>query len=268
MTGRTGFIGSHLETRLLKDGHEVFGIDRKNWDGSTGDLIGIFNWFNPELVFHLGAKFVCEHTSEDIDDLVTSNVLFSTQVFEAMKEVGCTRLVMTGTCWQNYDCREYRPVNLYAATKEAVESILEYYIDAHGFKAVVLRLGDTYGPKDFRGKLFNVLNKASEENPLKMSLGEQVLNLVHVNDVVEALLKSGKRTEYIKGKEVFFLSGSIVMVKDLVTVYEFVKGKKVPVIFGAKPYRKREVFFPFIGETLPGWKAKIGLQEGIKSLWS
>ena len=41
--------------------------------------------------------------------------------------------------------------------------------------------------------------------------------------------------------------------------------KKINVVWGGKPYRKREVMNLWVnGENLPNWKPKISLEEGLK----
>ena len=70
---------------------------------------------------------------------------------------------------------------------DAFETLLEYYIKAEGFTGITLKLFDTYGETDTRPKLINFLNKfADEETELNMSPGEQMLNLVHIDDVCSA----------------------------------------------------------------------------------
>jgi nucleoside-diphosphate-sugar epimerase len=62
-------------------------------------------------------------------------------------------------------------------------------------------------------------------------------------------------------------SGSPVPLKDLVALYARVVGKNVPVEWGAKPYRPREVMRPWNkGMLLSGWQPKTTIQEGIKKM--
>jgi hypothetical protein len=53
--------------------------------------------------------------------------------------------------------------------------------------------------------------------------------------------------------------------KDVIHIFESVTNKKINVIWGGKPYRKREVMTLWDkGETLPKWQAKISLKDGLK----
>ncbi|MDX8386447.1 MAG: NAD-dependent epimerase/dehydratase family protein, partial [Gallionella sp.] len=206
VTGGTGFVGSNLIHRLVDIGWEVHSIVRPGsdlkvldacidkislhtHDGSTEGLVNIMSAAKPEVVFHLASLFLSAHTAKDVAQLITSNVLFSSQLLEAMKESGATSLVNTGTSWQHYENKDYSPVNLYAATKQAFEAILEYYVETASLKAITLKLFDTYGPNDPRPKLFHLLEKtAQSQSILSMSPGEQLIDLVYIDDVIDAYL--------------------------------------------------------------------------------
>ena len=237
-------------------------------DGSTGRLLSILREANPDIVFHLASMFIAEHTSESVADLVHSNVLFSTQLAEAMVGSGCKRLVNTGTSWQHFQSADYRPVNLYAATKQAFEDILVYYHDAHDLSVVTLKLFDTYGPGDRRGKLLDILVEAAMSGePLDMSPGEQIVDLTHVNDVATAFLTAasllGQSSEPLQ--ECFFISGERYSIRELVKVVELATGRMVDARFGRKAYGIRAVMVPVTdSHRLPGWSPRTPLVKFLE----
>ena len=69
---------------------------------------------------------------------MSSNITFGTQLVEAMVANGCYQFVNTGTSWQHYENDEYNPVNLYAATKQAFEDILRYYVETSALRVITL----------------------------------------------------------------------------------------------------------------------------------
>lgn len=282
VTGGTGFVGSNLIQKLLQQDYKVYAIVREKsnfpnikevdffcYSGNLEDLINFFREIKPKIVFHLASKFIAEHKSSEVAELINSNVLFSTQILEAMKEAGIKKIVNTGTSWQYYNNKNiYNPVCLYAATKQAFESVLEYYIQAEGFQAITLLLFDTYGENDKRPKLINLLNKFADEGTvLDMSYGEQTLNLVHINDVCQAFIIAATRllaNEISKHERYAVGSNEIYTLREVVALFEKVSGKKVNIKWGTRNYRRREVMQVWQkGERLPSWKAEVSLQEGF-----
>lgn len=138
----------------------------------------------PDVVVHLASLYLTVHNYDQIDDLIQSNVLFPTKLLEAMNINNVTKFINTGTSWQHYNSSNYDPVNLYAATKQACDDIVNFYTSAKGFSSITLKLFDTYGPEDNRGKLISLLDKLSiTQEQLAMSPGEQITNSMHVHDV-------------------------------------------------------------------------------------
>jgi hypothetical protein len=52
--------------------------------------------------------------------------------------------------------------------------------------------------------------------------------------------------------------------KKVASIYQKVAGKKLRIVWGGKPYRVREVMTPWKGKLLPGWKAAVDLETGIR----
>ncbi|PKN12503.1 MAG: NAD-dependent dehydratase [Deltaproteobacteria bacterium HGW-Deltaproteobacteria-4] len=288
ITGGTGFVGSNLCRRLVQEGWgvHIIAIPNDNYtllddikghvaihvhDGSTDCMNTILEGVKPDVVFHLASLVLSEQISKDIERLIVSNVLFGTQLLEAMASQGATKIVNTGTSWQHYENKSYSPVNLYAATKQAFEDILQYYVEAKGVAAITLKLFDTYGPNDPRPKLFQLLDKAAKEGiSLAMSFGEQLIDLVHIDDVVQAFVAAAERLQsgVVKEHESFGVSSNnAIPLKVLVETYGRLIGKSLPIEWGGRPYRLREVMVPWsCGAVLPGWVPKIGSEEGMKQL--
>ena len=287
ITGATGFIGRHLSRHLLATGwqvHAIFvpgsdttplrspgaDINLHEFSGGMDAMQSIMAAAQPDVVFHLASLFLSDHCPTDIEPLIASNLLFGTQVVEAMTLIGATALVNTGTSWQHYQGSDYSPVNLYAATKQAFETLLQYYIEARGLRVITLKLHDTYGPDDPRPKLINLLRKVAAGNqPLALSPGEQLLDLVHVDDVTRAFIVAAEYLLASKtaGHERYAVSsGNPLTLKRVVEECETILGGKLPIEWGGRPYRSREVMQPWQGPSLPGWSPGIRLNQGLMQL--
>jgi len=236
-----------------------------------GHLCRILDEAKPDVVFHLASLFLAEHKPEDVQNLVESNLAFPASLLEAMVKCGLTNLVNTGTSWQYGETGAVRPVNLYAATKQAFEDVIDYYVDAHGLKVITLTLYDTYGPGDTRRKLVNLLLAALRSGePLLMSPGEQCLDLIHVDDVIEAYRKASEflLTGSAEGHEHYAVtSGNFYSLKDIVALFEEAAGRKLNIQFGMRPYRRCEVMSPWQGmKVVPGWHPQVTLKDGFTNL--
>lgn len=288
ITGATGFVGSRLAKQLVEVGCEVHIITRPDsglgqimeildnvtvyrHDGTMASMSRIMNESNPEIVFHLASLFISEHRSEDVIPLIDSNLLFGTQLLEAMKSAAVERLVNTGTSWQHYQNDVYNPVNLYAATKQAFEDILKYYQETADLQVITLKLYDTYGADDPRPKLMHLLKHIADTGEkLAMSPGEQMIDLVHIDDVTDAFLLAGDRLLEGWGGNASYAvsSGQPLSVKELACLMGTVLKKDLNIEWGGRPYRGREVMMPWDkGKILPGWRPRKKLVDGIRGLY-
>jgi nucleoside-diphosphate-sugar epimerase len=288
VTGATGFLGSHLVRRLEAEGHELHGLVRAAsdparvealgervalhvHDGSTRGMLEVVGAARPDVVFHLACLAVSEHTVDQVEELVRSNVLLPTQLLEAMSAHGVRHLVNVGSAWQHFDDAPYSPVCLYAALKQAVEDILELYVESAGISAVTLKLFHVYGDDDPRPRLVSLLARALRSGTrLDMTGGAQWVDLVHVDDAVDALLRAWEMLEggeVREGAAFAVSSGAPCTVRTLVDVFARVAGARPPVRFGARPYKRREILAPIsMGVPLPGWKPRVPLEAGLRRL--
>jgi nucleoside-diphosphate-sugar epimerase len=291
ITGATGYIGSELANHLSRQGWVVNVIVRPKsdryllerqgssscflthlYDGTAKSLLAAVEKSQPDVVFHLASAVLSEPDPDNIDSMLEANIRFGVHLAQAMSSMGVTKLVNTGTFWQHYDGKPYDPVNLYAATKQALEALLQFYVSAHGFSVINLKLFDTYGENDPRPKLLNLLKKTFREGtPLAMSPGDQKVDLVHVDDVVKAyetaagLLISGR----VDGMENYVVSsGQRLTLRALLKLIEDMTGKSLPIQWGERPYRDREIMEPMQGRCLPRWNVQIDIQKGISRLFN
>ena len=262
MTGLTGFIGHHLAKRLLQDGHEVFAVvrptskinelsenlrrnvkfyiyDEKN---TVLDIVTDLCIENnrPDVVYHLASEVIMAHHFEDINHMIQSNITFGTELLDAMTANNVFNFVNVGTFAQHFEDAEYSPVNLYAATKECFESIIKFYAEVRGLRCIALHLFDTYGADDKRGKILGLLKKISEtgEN-LKMSPGGQLMDIVYIDDVVDAFILAG---EYLSNNKYDYRgtygvsSLNPIPLREVVKIFEEVAGKQLSIEWGGRSF--------------------------------
>ncbi|HEX9504879.1 MAG TPA: NAD(P)-dependent oxidoreductase, partial [Acidimicrobiia bacterium] len=181
--------------------------------------------------------------------------------------------VNVGTAWQHVDGAGYRPKNLYAATKQAFEDVLRFYTDRDLLRAVTINLYDSYGPLDHRAKLLGALLRSLQTGDvLSMSSGIQLIDLVHIDDIVRALFLAGDTAAAAPvpaadGGPFALSSGRPRTLRELVDVIGDVAGRPVPVVWGARPDRAGDMLEPWAaGPPVAGWTPEISLEQGLAAM--
>jgi nucleoside-diphosphate-sugar epimerase len=282
VSGISGHIGRVLGAQLAADGFEVHGLSRQaapqpplaagsihvhRVDGQTSTLVEVMREVKPQAVIHLAGLVLKEHDASTLAPLVEANILFGGQLLEAMRTCGCTRIVTAGTYLQHADSDAYRALNLYAATKQAFESLLEYYAHASEFSALRLTVCNVYSEHEIRPSLMTDIAAAwKNQTPLVVRDRDARVDLVHADDVArcfsravsmleERAVPAGRLSRYS------VTSGRDYSPEELVRIFEEVGERKIAVRFlqpsGARRPR------PWRGETVPGWVPRISMHEGV-----
>lgn len=285
ITGASGFIGRHLLTALLAGDTEIhlltrhpeqaFPADTQVHRADTATPDGIFRAVQasrPTTVFHLASHNVSVNNAEQVPSLINANVLYSALLAEALSEYSpAGRLIALGSAWQHRDGLPYSPINLYAASKQAMADIFHYYSAQRGLRIAVLKLFHVWGPDDPRQRLVTTLCRAAlNGQKVAMSGGEQVINLVHVADVVRGLLHIAERMAALQpgSQEEWSLDGDDnPSVRQLAALIAAIGGRPIQAEWGALPYKDGEFFDTVrLPQRLPGWQPQIRLRTGLPAL--
>ena len=181
VTGAAGFIGFHVASSLLDDGHEVLGWDnfnayypvrlkrdrharlagRPGYRGVEADLCDAERLRRtvqderPDAVCHLAAQAGVRYSLTQPFAYEKSNLEGFLSVLEACRHAQVPRLVYASSSSVyggntklpfSEDDPVDRPVSLYAATKKANELMAHCYTHLYGLQTVGLRFFTVYGP--------------------------------------------------------------------------------------------------------------------------
>lgn len=286
ITGVTGYIGSNLARALLPD-CRVYGLVRRPvrteyiadiqdrlhllpFDGGYESMETALREARPDLVYHLAASFTGAHGAKETPRLIDANITVGAYLLEAMTAAGGPPLVYASTVFVHYKGKEYCPLNLYAATKQAFSDLLAYYTDAGLLRAVTLVLSDTYGPGDHRPKVLNLIKRAAQAGePLALSDGQQDYDVVHIDDVVRAFRLAGEQIIHEtawRNERFQVVPEKPLTLRETAELMLQVNGLTWNPGWGQRPAPQREIrravrMYP----TLPGWTAQVSLSEGLKS---
>lgn len=272
LTGANGFLGRHLKRGLETRGADVQVLSYRPL--VSGERIcNAVQHFQPEAIFNAGASQAGGDDPKALEELLASNIWLPAVLAWAVRShAPACALICFGSSWQHGSCGELSPLNAYAASKSAGECMLDHYaID--GVRMASLRLYDTYGPGDNRNKLVNLLaDSLLERSALDITRGDQLIDLVHVDDVVrvaiataKALLASDVGTQFryaLRSDKPRQVINVLELMMDLCGL------DAAPWIeIGARPYRPRERFELFSRTEAPPYEtARRDLRSGLADL--
>lgn len=288
ITGITGYIGSRLARTLLGN-HEVYGLVRNPlrltyiediqdnicfvyYDGSYESMSAAVAASRPELIYHLAAYYTGNYGKKETPELIASNIVMGAYLLEAMVEWECSALVYVSTVMAHYRGETYRPLNLYAATKQAFSDLLSYYTDAGLLRAVTLVLADTYGPGDQRPKILNLVKKAAKSgSSLALSDGKQDYDVVYIDDVVQAFQQAGEQllaSDDWDNKTFQVCSQKVYSLRETVECMLQVNQAALAAMWGQRLQPEREMRQAVrLYSALPGWAPQVPREEGLRRFW-
>lgn len=295
VTGGTGFIGSHLVRRLVKEGARVHVAARAGndpwrirdllpdltlWpvDVTDAEAIGrCVTTAKPELVFHLAGTTDgrwLDPQWQQLDASATTNWTGTINVLRAAMRTGLRCFVRaggleeygTGPVPSDENQRE-RPVSAYSASQVAVTHYCQMLHRAAGAPTVSLRLGLTYGPgQSERFFIPSLIRHCLTGQPFHMSAGEQGRDLVYVDDVVDAFVRAA-RTPAAVGEVINCCSGQEYRIRDVADLVLRLTGATIPLSVGSAPRRAGEVDHQAgccdRASRLMGWSPRTKLEGGL-----
>ena len=166
--GGAGYIGSHINKLLNRNGHETIVYDSliyghrsavKWGDFILGDLDNIdqltdvFSKYNIKAVMHFAAFAYVGESVENPEKYYINNVSNTLNLLKVMRKFSCKKFIFSSTC-STYGNPEYNPIdekhpqnpiNPYGRSKLMIEQILQDYSDAYDIKYVSLRYFNAAG---------------------------------------------------------------------------------------------------------------------------
>jgi CDP-paratose synthetase len=282
ISGASGYIGRHLLKRIGENNYQLGILLRKDIaNAPAGTFIINTNetgWktkvhsFDPDVVLHLAAYLTSSDDEKQIDKLIEANISFGTHLLDAVKNSSVKMFINTGT-FAEYPTREGKktPAYLYAATKTAFCSIVNYYQAVVGFRVFNIIPYTVYGGTHSAKKLIDyIYDSLGSLTPIDMSPGEQVLDFIHIDDVVNFYITLLSRIDQYKNNytEIHLGSGKGITPKQIAALMEKISGKKSNINWGGLPYRKNDTMFSVAPNDLSGsqvgWRSLWTLEQGIQ----
>ena len=292
--GGAGFVGSHVVDRLMAEGHEIDVVD----DLSTGTLAnladartatGRFKFQNisvessefselvalkrPDIIINVAAFTPAQtHLAGAMASL---NLCVTT--LEAARRAGVSKviaLIPAGLLYGEVAARDLPIKEGHLNDSRSSEEVLaraaaeihSVYRDRHGIEFTVLATSNVYGarqrPEDGVVASFAEALRAGRA-PILHGNGKQTRDFVHIDDVVDAVVRAMDRAG---GLVVNVGTGNSTSISEL---WAIMGGKSAPAprASAARPYDlARLALSPVRARIQLGWSPFTSLEDGLSSL--
>ena len=229
VTGSAGFIGFHLCSLLLDEGHHVIGFDgmtdyydvslkekrnsilqaNNNFISKIGmledfDLLSkVLNEHKPDIIIHLAAQAGVRYSLENPRAYIDSNLVGTFNIMECAREANIKHLLMASTSSVYGSNRKMpfeenqrtdTPLTLYAATKKANESMAHSFafMENTDYYVSVLPVYGPWGRPDMA--LFKFTKGIIDQTPIDIyNNGNMVRDFTYVTDLVKGIYLLSKK---------------------------------------------------------------------------
>lgn len=290
VTGGMGFIGRNLTGILTNQGHKVRILDLQGQEDNLPiNCEFIEADFNSEIdyttilkeidvVFHLISTTVPGIAEQNKVFDITSNVGGTLKFLDAIIASQVSKLIFISSGGTVYgeatsdtvsELHETNPICSYGIHKLTIEKYLYYYHVKYGLDYQIIRLSNPYGKgqdgKKGQGIIPIFANHLKEKEPIQVfGDGNIVRDYIHINDVVNALVKfvSYKGNERIfnlgtgRGTSILEIIETLQVCSGIEATIEFIPNRSIDV--------KRNVLDITKIRKEIDWNPEISLEEGIK----
>jgi nucleoside-diphosphate-sugar epimerase len=257
VTGGAGFIGSHIATRLIADGHEVRVLDnfstgnRSNlaafegdFDLIEGDMQSYERAHNAvqgcEVVFHQAALPSVPRSIQDPLTSNAANVVGTLNILLASRDSGVRRVVFASSSsiygadltLPKQEERAPAPISPYAVAKLASEGYCRSFSEVYGLETVALRYFNVFGPRQdplsqYAAVIPRFITALLEGiAPIVFGDGEQSRDFTYIDNVVDANLRAAE-VEGVSGQTFNIACGERISLNRLLDEVRSIVGSEV-----------------------------------------
>ena len=294
VSGGAGFIGSHLCTRLIRDGHKVICLDNL-FTGSEKNIAHLKGNSRFEFVHH-DVEFPYEAEVDEIYNLAcpASPVHYQhdaiktikTSVLGAINMLGLAKRtnakIMQASTSEIYgdpvvhpQVESYwgnvNPIGIrscYDEGKRCAETLFMDYHRQNGIRIKIIRIFNTYGPRmlpdDGRVVSNFVVQALQDEDITIYGSGTQTRSFQYVDDLIEGMVRM-MASENFTGPVNLGNPGEFTMI-ELAEIILKMTNSKSKIIFTPLPSddpKQRKPNITLAKEKLNGWEPKVRLEEGL-----
>lgn len=298
ITGGAGFIGSHIAEHFVKSGHEVRILDNL----SSGRLDNIATFIESvsftrgdvrnrrlldelsagcELVYHQAAVVSVPYSVAYPQETHDVNIQGTLNVLEAARAQGVRRVIFAGSAavygeeptLPKKESMAPEPIAPYGVEKITGEHYCGVFSRLYGLETTTLRYFNVFGPRQdpsspYSGVISIFVDRAlTERTPTIFGDGEQSRDFVFIDNVVQANVLAGQKSEAVGGTYNVGL-GEETTLNQLVAMLSRIVGRELKPNYAqerAGDIRRSVADVSRLEEEL-GYDPQVGVEEGLKRL--
>lgn len=299
VTGASGFIGSHLVSRLIAMDAQVVAFLSYNSRADIGHLNGISKdtpeniqivfgdvresdsvsraISDCEIVLHLASLISIPYSYVRPQEVIDTNVSGTFNTLLAAHKAGISRFVQTSSS-EVYgsaitvpidEKHPKQPQSIYSASKISADAIAMGFYYSYEMAVAICRPFNTYGPRQSdRAVIPTIIAQALNNQEIKLGNTDTTRDFTYVLDTVDGILSIGASDAAI-GQELNLGTGSEISIGDLVEKISQLLDKEIFIVLDEQRVRpsSSEVTRLLSSnkkvQEITGWSPKISLDEGL-----
>jgi nucleoside-diphosphate-sugar epimerase len=221
ITGSTGFVGQGIVKRVieaslpvrvvLRPSSKVVSFPNGSIEQVTADPMDSESLVSAVEGAHYIVHCAGALAGQSYDDYYRGNVMYTQNLISAVKKAGAPikKFILissqaaagpAGVGEVKTEESPENPISLYGLSKQQAEEVLR----ASGLPYVILRPAPIYGPRD--KEFLSLFKMAKAGLFFTVGDGEQVINLVHIDDLIESILQVLTMQEGVN--KTYFVTGN------------------------------------------------------------
>lgn len=293
VTGATGFVGSNLVRRLLKENYEVHILTRENsnlwrikevyselidWKVDLNNeekLKKIIEKINPSYIIHLAiyGGYSFQNNEKEIFNV---NLFGTINLIKAAENINYKCFINTGSSSEYGEKKEKMIENMlcepntsYGIAKLAATLYCQNEAKLKNKPIGTLRLFSPYGPFEEKGRLFeSICSSIVKKEEILLNNPRVVRDFLYIEDVIEAYIAVLKEPNKLKGNIFNICSGNQKSIEEVIDTIKLGINKEISVKYNNNLGRSFDtVYWEGSNEKFKevyNWEIKNSLKAGIE----
>jgi CDP-glucose 4,6-dehydratase len=298
ITGGTGFLGSYLAKRLVKQAESVtivtlnikqkttlkaLNVDMKKINLVQGDIRDfnfislLFNEYEFDTVFHLGALSEVKKCQPNPKLAFETNIMGTVNILEAARLYGNVKAIAVSSSDKAYGSGELPYLEtlpmegrgVYEVSKSCTDLVARSYFYNYELPVVVTRCSNLYGGCDMNMSRIipNTIRLAlKNQSPLIWKGSEKATReFLYIEDAVDGYISLVKNIDKTKGEAFNIGSGETTNIEQLVNMILTKINPSLQINFQSKSFP--EINHQYLDsqkiKDYTGWTSNTNLSEGL-----